>query len=69
LGQAISELPLKYRLPLVLRYFSELDYAAIAEVLGVTRGQVGSLLFRARCLLRESVGEFARPSSRSGERP
>ncbi len=56
-GRAIAKLSLKYRLPLALRYFSELDYAAIAEVLGVSRGQVGSLLFRARRQLREAVEE------------
>jgi RNA polymerase sigma-70 factor (ECF subfamily) len=46
--RAIDALPLKYRLPLVLRYFNDLDYDAIADVLGVTRNQVGTLLFRAR---------------------
>jgi RNA polymerase sigma-70 factor (ECF subfamily) len=64
-GRAISELPLKYRLPLVLRYFSEIDYSAIAEVLGVSRNQVGSLLFRAKRLLRESVDESTRRGGRS----
>jgi RNA polymerase sigma-70 factor (ECF subfamily) len=57
IGRAIAGLPLKYRLPLVLRYFSGLDYGAIAENLGVSRGQVGSLLFRARQQLRESIEE------------
>ncbi len=52
---AIDALPLKFRLPLVLRYFNELDYDAIAEALGVTRGQVGSLLFRAKRTLRERL--------------
>jgi len=53
---AIEELPEKYRLPLVLRYFSEMDYAAIAEVLGVERVQVGTLLLRGRRKLRELLG-------------
>jgi RNA polymerase sigma-70 factor (ECF subfamily) len=49
---AIDALPDTYRLPLVLRYFNELDYDGIGEILGVTRGQVGTLLFRAKRRLR-----------------
>lgn len=52
---ALDALPHKYRLPLVLRYFEELDYEAIAGALGVTRNQVGTLLFRAKRLLRRSL--------------
>jgi RNA polymerase sigma-70 factor (ECF subfamily) len=52
---AIEALPERYRLPLVLRYWSELDYAAIGELLGATREQVGTLLFRAKRLLRERL--------------
>lgn len=54
---AIDALPLKYRLPLVLRYFEELDYDAIADTLDVTRGQVGTLLFRAKRRLRAGLAE------------
>jgi RNA polymerase sigma-70 factor (ECF subfamily) len=52
----IDALPVKYRLPLVLRHFAELDYDAIAELLGTSRNQVGSLLFRARQRLRIALG-------------
>jgi RNA polymerase sigma-70 factor (ECF subfamily) len=52
---AIDALPLKLRLPLVLRYFNELDYDGIAELLHVTRNQVGTLLFRARRRLRDQL--------------
>jgi RNA polymerase sigma-70 factor (ECF subfamily) len=52
---ALDTLPHRYRLPLVLRYFEELDYEAIADVLGVSRNQVGTLLFRAKRLLRRSL--------------
>lgn len=64
---AIEELPEKYRLPLVLRYFSELDYGEIGDVLGVERAQVGTLLFRARRRLRERLG--ADGSDAEGEAP
>jgi RNA polymerase sigma-70 factor (ECF subfamily) len=52
---AIGTLPPKYRLPLVLRYFNDQDYDAIAETLGVTRNQVGTLLFRAKRQLRQRL--------------
>ncbi len=57
IGAAIDALPHSYRLPLVLRYFSDLDYDAIAETLGVTRNQVGTLLFRAKRQLRQRLAE------------
>ncbi len=50
--EAIDALPLHYRLPLVLRYFHELDYEGIADVLNLGRSQVGTLLFRAKRRLR-----------------
>jgi RNA polymerase sigma-70 factor (ECF subfamily) len=50
--EAIDALPLHYRLPLVLRYFHELDYEGIADVLNLSRSQVGTLLFRAKRRLR-----------------
>ena len=54
-NRAIAELPLKYRVPLALRYFSDLDYEAIGQAIGVSRGQVGTLLFRAKRMLREAL--------------
>lgn len=57
---ALDALPDKYRLPLVLRFYRDLDYEAIAETLGVSRPQVGTLLFRAKRHLRE---ELARRST------
>jgi len=61
--RAIEELPAKFRLPLVLRYYAELDYDAIAGVLAISRSQVGTLLFRAKRRLRESL----RPELAPGE--
>ena len=55
LGRAIEALPVRYRLPLLLRYFDDMDYEAIAKSIGVTKNQVGSLLFRAKRLLRQEV--------------
>ncbi len=55
--EAIEELPDHYRAPLVLRYYADLDYGEIAELLEVTRNQVATLLFRARRRLRRTLGE------------
>jgi RNA polymerase sigma-70 factor (ECF subfamily) len=52
---AIEAQPDAYRASLVLRYFADLDYPEIAELLGVSRNQVATLLFRARRRLREAM--------------
>ena len=52
---AIDTLPDRYRAPLVLRYYADLDYAAIGEILGVDVNQVATLLFRGRRRLREAL--------------
>jgi RNA polymerase sigma-70 factor (ECF subfamily) len=52
---AIDALPDRYRAPLVLRYYADLDFGEIAELLEVTRNQVATLLFRARRRLRETL--------------
>ena len=50
---AISELPDKYRVPLVLAYFHESSYDQIAEDLEISRNHVGVLLLRAKKMLRK----------------
>ena len=55
LRAAIEELPDRYRVPIVLRYYADLDYGEVAETLGVSRGQVATLLFRARQRLRQGL--------------
>ena len=49
---AIERLPDKYRVPLVLAYFHESSYEAIAEDLSISRNHVGVLLLRAKQQLR-----------------
>lgn len=66
---ALEELPEKYRLPLVLRYFQELDYDAIGDVLDVSRNQVGTLLFRAKRRLREALADGNSTRGRAVARP
>ena len=55
---ALDGLDPRYRAPLVLRYYAELDYAEIGDLLGVGPNQVATLLFRAKRRLRERL---ARP--------
>lgn len=52
---ALSALPNKYRVPLVLAYFNELNYDEIASILGVSRNQVATLIFRGKQQLREKL--------------
>jgi len=52
---ALDALPPRHRAPLVLRYFAELPYDAIAELLQVRARDVGVLLFRAKLRLRETL--------------
>jgi RNA polymerase sigma-70 factor (ECF subfamily) len=52
---AVAELSDRYRVPLALRYYADFDYDAIAEVLGVNRNQVATLLFRAKRRLRDRL--------------
>ena len=53
--QAVAALPVKYRAPLVLACFHELGYAQIGEILGIERGHVAVLVFRARQRLRRAL--------------
>ena len=52
---ALDALPERQRAPLVLRYFAELPYDAIAELLGVSVNDVGVLLHRAKAQLRAAL--------------
>ena len=55
LYRAMEELPERYRVPLVLHYFTGLEYDAIGARLGLTPNHVGVLLFRARQELRRAL--------------
>lgn len=55
LGELIAQLPELYREAMLLRHVEELDYAAMAEVLGVPQGTVKIRLFRARDMLRRKL--------------
>jgi len=50
--RAVLALPLRYREPVVLYYFHEMDVGAAARSLGLPEGTVKARLARARALLR-----------------
>lgn len=50
--RAVLALPLRYREPVVLFYFHEMDVAAAAATLGMPEGTLKARLSRARALLR-----------------
>ena len=53
----VARLPERQRAALFLRYYADLDYAAIAEVLSIRPGTVGKLLHDARATLRTALGD------------
>ncbi len=55
LQAAIARLPENYRVPLVLRYYTELSYDEIGQQLGVPRNHVATLIFRAKQELRRKL--------------
>ena len=57
---ALAALPERQRLALFLRYYADLDYAAIAEVLGVARGTVSATLHAAHSNLQAQLEEANR---------
>ena len=56
--EAISGLKPKMRLPILLKYIEGLSYDEIAEVLGCSKGTVGSRLNRAHKALAKRLGHL-----------
>jgi RNA polymerase sigma-70 factor, ECF subfamily len=55
----IAVLPARQRATLFLRYYADLEYEAIAKVLGVEIGTVGAALAKAHATLRREFEEVA----------
>jgi RNA polymerase sigma-70 factor, ECF subfamily len=67
---ALAALPEDFRAPIVLRDLCQLDYAEIADVLGIPPGTVRSRIARGRAALRATLGgnpaqTSDRPTTRS----
>lgn len=55
--EQVAALPERQRIVLFLRYFADLSYAGIAEVLGVAPGTIAATLHAAHRTLREGLEE------------
>jgi RNA polymerase sigma-70 factor, ECF subfamily len=70
LRAALAELPERTRTVLALRYFDNLEYHAIASTLGLSLGNVKTLIHRGKIALAKKMREHAQrpPSQRGGLR-
>jgi DNA-directed RNA polymerase specialized sigma24 family protein len=57
LSAALRALPPRRRLVVFLRYFADLSYPEIADVLGISEGTVAATLHEARAALRDALTE------------
>jgi len=60
LRAALARLPERQRTAVFLRYYADLDYAAIGEALGVSTGTVSATLSAAHAALRTRLEEARR---------
>jgi RNA polymerase sigma-70 factor (ECF subfamily) len=60
LAGLVAALPERQRLILFLRYYADLDYRRIAEIVGVETGTVSASLHAARATLRRRLEEVSR---------
>jgi RNA polymerase sigma-70 factor (ECF subfamily) len=65
---ALADLPEDFRVPVVMRDVGDLDYAEIAEALGVPIGTVKSRIARGRKLLLDRLGNRDDPPERPTQR-
>ena len=69
IDDALADLPEDFRVAVVLRDVADLDYAEIAEVLGVPVGTVKSRIARGRGQLADAIGNQDPGPGRPTERP
>jgi len=56
--EALEELDDEFRIVVLLRDMEDMDYAQVADVLGVPVGTVKSRLHRGRCILKEKLADL-----------
>jgi len=54
---ALNRLPYGYRAPLVLRYYNDLPYRDIAEILAIPEGTVKTRIHRGKAMLKQQMEE------------
>ncbi len=60
--EALERLPYAYRAPLVLRFYNDLSYREIGDILGIPEGTVKTRIHRGKAMLKEQLGEERDPS-------
>jgi len=55
--EALTRLPYGYRAPLVLRFYNDLSYREIADVLAIPEGTVKTRIHRGKAMLKECMEE------------
>jgi RNA polymerase sigma-70 factor (ECF subfamily) len=55
--KALDRLPNAYRAPLVLRFYNDLSYREIGDVLSIPEGTVKTRIHRGKAMLRNLIGE------------
>ena len=55
--KALSALPYTYRAPLVLRFYNDLAYKEIGDILAIPEGTVKTRIHRGKAMLKEKFGE------------
>lgn len=55
INQLLDEMPVPYKVVIVLYHFNELSYKEIEEVTGMPEGTIKTNLFRARKILKEKI--------------
>lgn len=57
--EALDKLPYSYRAPLVLRFYNELPYQEISDILAIPEGTVKTRIHRGKAMLKEYYEEGA----------
>jgi RNA polymerase sigma-70 factor (ECF subfamily) len=69
IDDALATLPVEFRVPVVMRDVGDLDYAEIADALGVPIGTVKSRIARGRRMLVERIGNHSDRPERPTDDP
>jgi len=60
IDQSLSEIPKKYSMPFILRYYEDMSVKQVADTMNLTVAAAKSRILRARLALREKLSEIFR---------
>ncbi|MFC1723976.1 RNA polymerase sigma factor, partial [candidate division KSB1 bacterium] len=58
ISKIIVQMPLKYKSVLILRFFEDLSYSEISDIIGWKLGTVKSRLFKAHNILKKKLEKY-----------